>query len=571
MATNDVKRVRRRRRKRSRRVRLWNSLRFRMRSHPFRRRRSGRKATRFGRIRWFVSLVMWPVWALIWTVAGLVKATSKALVNAWRHRETRHLVQGLPALACAIAFLAVTASAFHQRPNLVNRYRDAALAAFRQKDFEAAKVYFERLTAMDGASESGRFDLALTLANLDRNERADAIMSDLAPIEKMGFPRAHLWVARRLLSSRKPGNQDVNAVQTAYRHLMLAREGLGDRAGFDWEIAQCHLAAGRPREALSFVTRAAASAPELNYELAVVCAALGENELARQASRRAKDHYSGRVMIAPHDEGLRLRLASACMNLVEFDEAVRILTEGVQLKPEGPCGKALVAAFVTQYDRLAGRRNVPAATLLHLLRNALEHDPDSEAALIRLLHFGDNAAEEKRAKEVLESLLVTGRENPYVHFVLGCKAWSGANSETALWHLERAYKLDQNLGPVANNLAWMLARQETPEFERALRIMDSVVTRWPAEAEYRDTRGQILAKLERWEDALDDLELALAGMQTDSQLHRALTQVYEHLGQADLANKHAKVAAAIETAQETQSELPATIMPTAPEVPTLER
>ena len=517
---------------------------------------------------WFAT---WPAWVLIWTFTRLATPACKALVNAWRHRNTRHLVQGIPALVCAIAVSVVTACAYRQHPKLAVQYRDAALSAYRSEGFGAAKVYFQRLIAIDGGNESRWFDLAMTLSRLGEEQHAEAIMADLGPIDKMGFPRAHLWLARRLLSSRKEGERDVNLVHTAYRHLMHARDGLGDHAGFDWEIAQCHLAAGRPQEALSFVTKAAVTAPELNYELAALCAALGENERARQASRKARDYYAERLMVAPQKESLRLRLATACMNLGDFDETVRILTEGVQLNSSGPCRKALVAAFVAQYDRLAAQGRASAVGLLHLIRRALEYDPKSEAALLRLLRFGDNAAQKQQAQEILESLLVIGRENPYVHFVIGCWAWKADDSETAMWHLERAYKLDQNLGPVANNLAWMLARQESPQLERAMRIMDSIVARWPTNAEYRDTRGQILSRLERWEEALDDLELALPGKQTDPQLHRALTQVYEHLGQADLARKHARVATALEAAQKTQSELPATIVPDAPKMPAAER
>ena len=150
---------------------------------------------------------------------------------------------------------------------------------------------------------------------------------------------------------------------------------------------------------------------------------------------------------------------------------------------------------------------------------------------------------------MLEALLAGGYATPFVHFVLGCRAWQAGETDSALFHLERAYELDEQLGLVANNLAWVLAHQQPPDLERALTIIDSVLERWPDVAQYRDTRGQILVKLERWEDALDDLERALPQMTRNRQLHEALAQVYGKLGQASLAQKHEQLAEDLESSE----------------------
>ncbi|MGB0600288.1 MAG: tetratricopeptide repeat protein [Rubripirellula sp.] len=72
--------------------------------------------------------------------------------------------------------------------------------------------------------------------------------------------------------------------------------------------------------------------------------------------------------------------------------------------------------------------------------------------------------------------------------------------------------------------------------------MDSVVKRWPKDAGYRDTRVQVLIKLERWEEALKDLEFALPKMNEDPLVHSALAVTYEKLDQERLAEKHEKIA-----------------------------
>jgi tetratricopeptide (TPR) repeat protein len=60
---------------------------------------------------------------------------------------------------------------------------------------------------------------------------------------------------------------------------------------------------------------------------------------------------------------------------------------------------------------------------------------------------------------------------------------------------------------------------------------------------HRDTRGQILAKLSRWEEAIDDLEFALQSskMSGNKNLHQALAETYEALGRESLASKHRQI------------------------------
>ncbi len=55
---------------------------------------------------------------------------------------------------------------------------------------------------------------------------------------------------------------------------------------------------------------------------------------------------------------------------------------------------------------------------------------------------------------------------------------------------------------------------------------------------FRDTRGQILVKLGRYQDAIPDLEVALQAPELAKDVHRALALAYEGLGLKDLAEAH---------------------------------
>jgi uncharacterized protein HemY len=95
---------------------------------------------------------------------------------------------------------------------------------------------------------------------------------------------------------------------------------------------------------------------------------------------------------------------------------------------------------------------------------------------------------------------------------------------------------------VANNMATLLTLSTPPELDRALAIIQSVVTNSPANPEFRDTRGQILLKLKRYQEAITDLEFALPSLKPAASTHKALAEAYQALGLSQLAQEHLRLA-----------------------------
>ena len=105
-------------------------------------------------------------------------------------------------------------------------------------------------------------------------------------------------------------------------------------------------------------------------------------------------------------------------------------------------------------------------------------------------------------------------------------------------HWEQAARLDPSMPAYANNLAWALAISPEPDLPRALATIDPVVARYPNDPRFRETRGQVLAKLGRWKDALPDLQSALLVYSGSRELHRALAATYDHLEAPGMAAEH---------------------------------
>jgi tetratricopeptide (TPR) repeat protein len=152
------------------------------------------------------------------------------------------------------------------------------------------------------------------------------------------------------------------------------------------------------------------------------------------------------------------------------------------------------------------------------------------------------------ADRLLSDSLAGGEIQPAVAVALGTRAWKRGDLDAALAHLEKAYAADPSNVVAANNVAWLLSRRTGPNLDRALAIASDLVSKYPNAAQFRDTRGQILAKLGRWDEALTELERALPGMRDSVEIRRALAEAYHHLGQERLAELQDREADRLEAA-----------------------
>jgi predicted Zn-dependent protease len=72
----------------------------------------------------------------------------------------------------------------------------------------------------------------------------------------------------------------------------------------------------------------------------------------------------------------------------------------------------------------------------------------------------------------------------------------------------------------------------------ALAIIQPIVERWPNEPAFRDTRGHILARSGKYQEALVDLLVALPGRENRPEIHARLAECYSRLGMEESAAAH---------------------------------
>jgi tetratricopeptide (TPR) repeat protein len=467
-----------------------------------------------------------------WISLGGVRAAAW-----WRRLNYRLLLPGLPALLVGGAVVVLSAlSLLVPVHELEASYLQQAKALLKSKDYTAALTCYDRLAHFDAKRPEVLFGLAQASAAVGQPERATAILTGLAPPRRRGYGPAHVWVARELLQ----GPNASGHVDEALTHVLLALEGsLEDRDAAHALLGQLYLHKRNFDAAEEHLLKAVHTRPPLRMWLAKLYMLKGNLERARSEAHLAVSYYRFRTKDDLQDPQFRLGWADAITFLEEFPTAVAILEEGWSIA-QAPVYRLALAKVYAAWSEAASRNpSIPPGQWLELLEKGLRHDATNADLLQLMLKAAKmQGPDYEKVRASLHGLLAQGAAPAAVHFVLGADALQRGQTKEARVHLEQAFQLAPQLPAVANNLAWLLLHDAQPDLPRALVLANVALQNAPLEPAYRDTRGRVLAKMGRWQEALGDLVAALPANRNNAELHRTLADVYEHLGVPDMAAEH---------------------------------
>ena len=462
------------------------------------------------------------------------------LIRRWfRTRDFRLLRWGIPALLGGLAWLVFGICMATWRPwQTEARYARIAEKALAAKDFDTARVTSQRLLALGTEPRRKRlFDLALALGGLNQEQEAVSLLGNIAPIDKPGYLPAHLFVAQTLLLKTNVTLQEIGTAERHLKHVVAlnphsleANELLGRvyvRLG-QWELAE------------KYLSEVVSVRPEISLLLAAVFKAQGDMVGARSWAERAAKLHRARVEDAKLDHpASRLAWADAMAMLDDYPAAFGILEAGwrqyenkAYLSPMGE----ICALWV---DALARARPQELTSRVTLIQRGLECAPENETLLRHLIRLTQlEGPEAAAARDTLTRMLTGGRATAILHFTLGVDAWQRGRPEDARKHFALAYEIAPRLPQVANNMAMILTVGDKPDLPRALAVIASVLEKFPDNPGFRETRGQILVRLGRWQEAVADLEFALPSQASKRATHKALAEAYRGMNLRDLAAEH---------------------------------
>jgi tetratricopeptide (TPR) repeat protein len=513
------------------------------------------------------------IWRILRRLWGTLRYRIGAVLfwcEAWCFtRPRRALLLSLPAVLVSAGVIAVPiVQSTRSEEVLAATYREAAEDALKRRDMGAAEVYVPKLVQLDPTSSETRFAMARWVEQKGDHVRAQQLLAELAPDDASGYPAALFGRAQQML--RQTRTFDRAARESLVHHLRESLKWSEGRETASMLLADICAAQQQFREAAAHLEPLVSRRPELHLKLAKLYATMGDQTRARHEIREAAGCFREHLDQDASDVRARLLLAQSQAMLGDFAsaesgllECLREVEGGGDLRSavaagsgdprrtveEVACGeagvvcRALSQLYVAMYDQHRQSDQKEIGVQLDLLQKSLRFGPNDPETLTRLAALAVNSEQDSSlARDLLQDALARGQTPATVHLILGTHAAVNSRWKEARLHLEQAQRMNARTPALLNNLAWVLAHDEPADLGQAVRLADAAVELAPDHPEIRQTRGTILVRLERWEEAVTDLELAIGKLTDRPHLHELLAQAYSHLGDDDLAGKHRQLA-----------------------------
>lgn len=507
-------------------------------------------------------------WPLYWFLDALM-AVYEFSTDWWFSRDFRRLLWSLPAILLCVSLGGPALLGFLQPESRKIRHYETLMAEAEESQNLEQKVLARQKLEQLGFDhlEETDFQRAIELSRADDHQSAYEIMRKLASTDEPGFLPAHLWIAGSLLDGFvKPDGNLLAETQSHVDHaLELEPENsLAKRFHVELQVRQGKIS----RELLSEMEALAEEQTDLHAGLAHEYRKLGDKTAAVKAARAAIRDYEKRLGSLGSVEDMTpaqrkantltplgyLRISEAYMLVGDEESELRLLEESIQAFPDS-----------VELQRISHARNVREFTSVDLqdkraaeLATAIcRREPKNRDVLHRLMQGilakKDESLTETKAKQQASAAMKIVRHLQGEN-LLGSEVFVFAGDfhlinnqpQAAVAFYREACKFDPKASFAWNNLASIWSTSPPLRIEHALKAANRAIELNP-DPRFYDTRGQIFVKLKRWQDAINDLEIAISGTIPNAvDAHRSLIKSYEALGQSELANAHQKLMASID-------------------------
>lgn len=463
-----------------------------------------------------------------------------------RRRSFADLLWGLPAILVFSLVATVTALGQVRQKDSGSIYLAAGQKNLLSDELPTSQLYLQKAISTQGIdARLALFYLARSYEQQKDFERADSLMSSLAPTDSIGYPAAHRYMALRI---------DEDA---------LGRSASIDLDGWKWHLSHADdqelpalqkawgdyfMLLSDFKEALVHYRKAAEEDPTYLLQVAELEMRHGEISNVRSVLTTAKERLTARAIADPKDARIRLLLATSLYNLGELPETERLLRESLaagDLSPEQAADfrRFLAAVFIKVYDRHVEQFGLDSAEAVaegfKYLQSALESDPNSQMALARLAEFARGSPEKAEAgRQALRKLIAGGQASAMAHFALGTIEAAAGNPELALLNMKQGLAIAPELSVLANNLAFLISEQEGADLEGALQLANQAIDTDPRQPDYLDTRAGILVRQGKLAAAAVDYQRALELAEDPKPYQEKLAEIYEKLGDSELAAQY---------------------------------
>lgn len=472
--------------------------------------------------------------------AKQIEGSDDVATQSVRVRELRDLFKGGAAIGCG-AIIAVTSAwgYLKQRESGVAYWRrgERAIAA---GDFRAAEVYLQK-SLNSRNTDKARISLTMAQAYEQQGDlaRAAVIMESLAPIDEVGLPEAHLFVAMRMAEQLTRGESpNLSAWKWHIDHASASNGAVLDKLRADY-----YLALGDPDSSFAAAEKAAEKEPALWLNIAIGRQQQGKVKEAKQALLRARNAFETDYRREPDKFEHVQRYVTALMLNNELATAREVILEAQKSMPRESLNPMLAQLYLLYADQSMTQASVDkdpsrVGFAVRALLESLRLTPNNPQTLARITAICQGREEERDLfrKELLK-VITDGTANEEAFFAMGVMDWTLGDIQGAIKNTRQALKLAPQMTAAANNLAMFLTEQETPDLDTALQVIDEAIEQGPILADFIDTRAQILTKRGEYADAITEYLKLLKMVDNKSYVRERLADLYALTGEDELARE----------------------------------
>ncbi|QEG22423.1 tetratricopeptide repeat protein [Mariniblastus fucicola] len=446
---------------------------------------------------------------------------------------------------------------------LAERYELALAAAIESGDEHEAELFRRKLSQLGVSTDAGEFRTALALAEKGDVSGAYEMMQTMASADSPGYPWAHFWQAQQLIDGKLdvPTNE---ALPLALRHLEQVKTRSGKLAQINYLEGVAYVKMGQVDAAVDALEQASAEVPVANALLMELRRSSGDVEKAKSDAKKIRKYLSGKKIDGEKLTDVELRWQTSAARLLgDVDAETDAVQQWYEANPEDPRARfnqavihlRTVNAWLDEVDDrwLVEDARIPVQQLVDAAQLMPVGDYDRVRATLgeiwqkrkssttvqsyydRLMGFDDAKDAETAAADESSLPMLTGKAIEF----FGTSAAMEADWQAADRLLGLATESDPEWSHAWNNRAFVVGEGFPDRLEEAVGYADRAIELEPNNAEFHETRGMLNMKLQRWESAVSDLEIAVNGLVGQNKsIHRVLSQAHRRMGNENLAQTH---------------------------------
>lgn len=488
--------------------------------------------------------LLWLVWLLqpFWRpVAAL-----GGFVYAWFiTRHWRQLLMAVPALVMLLPFGVVGAHSYWVgKGQVVTRYQASMKDALEAQEYDRVQLYERKLAQLGVDTQLTEYRNALALAEEGNLKEASQRMQFLAPEDHSGYASAHFWLAQNYMSGllvrEKIVTNEAESLRLAKVHLDHLEELQLTGQYHQFLQSVWLIRKGRLDEAAQLLQPLVTIMPSAAFERMRVSLRLKRAEQAREDARALITHMTTQQqrgnVIGVNELQWWLAAEEVIGNLGQMRE---ILDKWLSIEPDNSQAQQALARVYRQQAAQELRDPLPdEQRIADLWLQASKLEGRNDALLQTATELYVNRGASPSYARILEALRDSPSTPPQLLLKIGTQAAISEQYEEAREYFKATLKRDATNAVAWNNYGLILGKGSDAQLDEALSAVNKALEIAPGEHRFRETRGQILLRLQRWQAAVEDLEFALNGLPELEAIHKSLATAYDALGEKELAKLH---------------------------------